>query len=164
NSLTLLPGTRIYHMGEAAGFTDEGSKITLASYVHYQPTALNLTLAFYNLTAVPQFWLKRVLAKDYGKRTVEMKQYPRLGGIVIWLGMLKKVVHSLARRDISPIPRPLDLVFGRLFVRHKGRKDGNYNVPRGFESSLPKLAPSRPERIQKAAAKAAAAADFPVLQ
>src|SRR5712692_2539599 len=47
NSLTLLPGTTIYDMGEAAGFTKKDEKITLASYVNFMPTALNLTLAFY---------------------------------------------------------------------------------------------------------------------
>ena len=63
NALTLLPGTTIYDMGESAGFTKKDEKITLASYVTYMATELNLTLAFYNIAPVPKFWLKRVLAK-----------------------------------------------------------------------------------------------------
>src|SRR5580658_9044823 len=66
NSLTLLPGTTIHRMGEEAGFTNPEEKITLASYVNFMPTALNLTLAFYNIRRVPKFWLRRVLARDYG--------------------------------------------------------------------------------------------------
>ena len=66
-------------MGEQAGFTKKDKKITLASYVTYMATELNLTLAFYNIAPVPKFWLKRVLKRDYGDRTVTMKQYPRTG-------------------------------------------------------------------------------------
>jgi radical SAM superfamily enzyme YgiQ (UPF0313 family) len=156
NSLTLLPGTRIYEMGEKAGFTDPSEKITLASYVTYRPTELNLTLAFYNITAVPRFWVKRVLAKDYGDRTITMPQYPRIGAIIIWAGMVKKLLHSLLRRDISPFPRPMDLAFGRWFVRPKGRKDGNYSIPREYTHCLP--------QVSARAARAAAQEALRVLQ
>jgi anaerobic magnesium-protoporphyrin IX monomethyl ester cyclase len=119
NSLTLLPGTTIYRMGEEAGHTRKDQKITLASYVNFMPTALNLTLAFHNIAKVPNFWMRRVLQRDYGDRTIQMKQYPRLGAMISALGLVKKILHGIARRDISAIPRPLDLVAGKLFVRAK---------------------------------------------
>jgi anaerobic magnesium-protoporphyrin IX monomethyl ester cyclase len=138
NSLTLLPGTTIYRMGEEAGHTKKDQKITLASYVNFMPTALNLTLAFHNIARVPDFWMRRVLARDYGDRTIHMKQYPRLGAMISALGLVKKILHGIARRDISAIPRPLDLLAGKFFVRAKGRKTGAPSVPREFEHGLPR--------------------------
>jgi radical SAM superfamily enzyme YgiQ (UPF0313 family) len=121
NSLTLLPGTTIYRMGEQAGYTKKDQKITLSSYVQYMPTLLNLTLAGYNIGRVPQRWFDYIMARDFGDRTVTMKQYPRLGAIIMALGLVKKVVHGLLRRDISAIPRPLDRCLGRLLVRRRFR-------------------------------------------
>ncbi len=137
NALTLLPGTTIHRMGEKAGFTDAAEKITLASYVNFQPTALNLTLAFYNIARVPSFWLKRVLARDYGTRTITMKGYPLLGAAIGGLALLKKIIHGVARKDISPLPRPFDLLAGKMFVRSRGKKHGDPQVPREFEHSKP---------------------------
>jgi radical SAM superfamily enzyme YgiQ (UPF0313 family) len=137
NALTLLPGTTIYRMGDEAGFAQKEDKITLASYVNFLPTALNLTLSFYNIAPVPKFWLNRVLARDYGARTIEMKQYPLLGALIAGVGMVKRIIHGVARRDISPLPRPFDLLAGRLFVRSKGQKQGDLRVPREFEHSKP---------------------------
>ncbi|HLW76461.1 MAG TPA: radical SAM protein [Bryobacteraceae bacterium] len=151
NSLTLLPGTTIYDMGEAAGFTQKDQKITLASYVNFMPTELNLTLAFFNIARVPDFWLRRVLAKNYGERTIAMKQYPKLGRLIAALGMLKKILHGIPRRDISALPRPVDLLAGRWFVRNRGRRDGQVHVPREFEHALPRLLPSK-ARAQAATA------------
>jgi hypothetical protein len=141
NSLTLLPGTTIYDMAEAAGFTRKDQKITLSTYVNFMPTALNLTLAFYNIAPVPRFWLRRVLRRDYGERTVTMKQYPRLGAVITALGVLKKMIHGIARKDVSPIPRPLDLLAARALIGRRGRKDGDLRVPREFEHCLPKPGP-----------------------
>jgi anaerobic magnesium-protoporphyrin IX monomethyl ester cyclase len=138
NSLTLLPGTTIYRMGEEAGHTKKDQKITLASYVNFMPTALNLTLAAYNIGRVPDWWLKRVLARDYGARTIAMKQYPRIGALISAIGLVKKIVHGIARRDISALPRPLDLIAGKFFVRAKGRKIGPPSVPKEHEHGLPK--------------------------
>ncbi len=137
NSLTLLPGTTIHRMGEDAGFTNPEEKITLASYVNFMPTALNLTLAFYNIAPVPKFWLRRVLKRDYGARTVTMKQYPLLGRVISLAGLVKKVVHGVARKDISAIPRPLDLTAGRLFVRPKRTKTASESRLT-YEHCLPK--------------------------
>ena len=153
NSLTLLPGTTIYDMGEAAGFTKPDEKITLASYVTYMATELNLTLAWYNIAPAPKFWVNRVLRRDYGERTVTMKQYPRLGRIIAGLGVLKKIVHGVMRRDISAVPRPLDIFAGRIFVRARGRRQGEAQVPREFEHALPRMGPARARAA--AAAKAA---------
>jgi anaerobic magnesium-protoporphyrin IX monomethyl ester cyclase len=141
NSLTLLPGTTIHRMGEAAGFTRGDQKITLASYVTFMPTALNLTLAFYNIARVPGFWLRRVLARNYGDRTVDMKVYPRFGALITFLGLVKKVVHGIARKDISAIPRPLDLIAGRIFVGKRGRLNGESGIARDFQKCLPVHAP-----------------------
>jgi len=152
NALTLLPGTTIYDMGEEAGYARKDQKITLASYVTYMPTELNLTLAFYNIARVPKFWLNRVLRRDYGERTVTMKQYPRIGAVLVALGVAKKIIHGMLRRDISAIPRPLDLAFGRWFVRPKGRKQGEARVPREFEHSLPKDGAWRSRRASMVAA------------
>jgi hypothetical protein len=152
HALTLLPGTTIYDMGEAAGYTAEAEKITLASYVQYMPTELNLTLAFFNIAGVPKFWMKRVLAKDYGDRTVTMKQYPRLGRVITALALVKKIVHGLARRDVSTLPRPLDLLAGKLFVRSQGRRDGDLRVPREFAHCLPQPSAERARAVLKMAA------------
>ncbi len=122
NSLTLLPGTTIYHMGEQAGYTKKDQKITLSSYVQYMPTLLNLTLATYNIGKVPQRWFNYIMARDFGDRTITMKQYPRVGTIIMALGLVKKVVHGLMRRDISAIPRPLDRRLGRLIVRRRFKR------------------------------------------
>jgi anaerobic magnesium-protoporphyrin IX monomethyl ester cyclase len=149
NSLTLLPGTTIYRMGEGAGHTRKDQKITLASYVNFMPTALNLTLAFHNVAKVPAFWMRRVLARDYGERTIAMKQYPRLGAVISALGLVKKILHGIARGDISAIPRPLDLIAGKLFVRAKGRRTGAPSVAKEFEHGLPKPA----QRARKVAAE-----------
>jgi hypothetical protein len=143
NSLTLLPGTTIYDMGESAGFTKKDEKITLASYVNFMPTELNLTLAFFNIARVPGFWLRRVLGRNYGERTVTMKQYPRLGRLLTTLGVLKKMVHGIARKDISAIPRPLDLLAGKWFVRARGSKQGDPQTPREFEHCVPKAGAKR---------------------
>ncbi len=143
NSLTLLPGTTIYDMGEAAGFTKPNEKITLASYVTYMATELNLTLALYNIGRVPKFWVNRVLRRDFGDRTVTMKQYPRLGRIIASLGVMKKILHGVLRRDISAVPRPLDILAGRIFVRAGGRRHGETRVPREFEHALPRMGVTR---------------------
>ena len=136
NSLTLLPGTTIHKMGEEAGFTNPDQKITLASYVTYMPTELNLTLAFYNIAPVPKFWLERVLKRDFGGRTVAMKQYPLAGSLISIAGLIKKVLHGVMRRDISAIPRPLDLTAGRLFVgRSKRARSAKPSAE--FEHCLP---------------------------
>ena len=156
NALTLLPGTTIYRMGEEAGFTDKDERITLASYVTYMPTALNLTLAFYNIAPAPAFWVRRVLAKDYGQRTVEMKQYPRTGALIIGLGLIKKVIHGLLRKDVSAIPRPFDLLLGRLFVRAKGQIQGDLRVPPEFQNC-------RPEPRRMRAAQASLGRETPAL-
>ena len=158
NSLTLLPGTTIYEMGEAAGFTKKEEKITLASYVNFMATELNLTLAFSNIARVPRFWLRRVLAKNYGERTIEMKQYPRMGRLLTTAGVLKKILHGILRKDISAIPRPLDLIAGKWFVRCRGRKEGTPQVPREFEHCLPK-----PGERQARAARAGQAAELRVI-
>ncbi len=153
NSLTLLPGTTIYRMGEESGYTTKDEKITLASYVTYMPTALNLTLALYNIAPVPKFWVDRVLAKDYGDRTVTMKTYPILGAVIAIAGMVKKILHGVIRKDISAIPRPLDLLAGRIFARRKGQLDPKAKMPREFELCLPKPNP-RLEKRQPAFAAA----------
>ncbi len=119
NSLTLLPGTTIYKMGEQSGFTKNQEKITLASYVHFKPTMLNLTLAFYNITRVPEFWFRYVMKKDFGDRTVTMPEYPKIGTLIMACGLVKKLIHSCLRRDISPVPRPLDRWVGKLFIRRR---------------------------------------------
>lgn len=136
NSLTLLPGTTIHKMGEEAGFTNPDEKITLASYVTYMPTELNLTLAFYNIAPVPKFWLDRVLKRDFGGRTVTMKQYPLAGALISIAGLVKKVVHGVMRRDVSAIPRPLDLTAGRVFVG--ARKRTAFPATPAFEHCLPR--------------------------
>lgn len=157
NALTLLPGTTIYQMGEAAGFTKPEEKITLASYVTFMATELNLTLAFYNIMPVPKFWVKRVLARDYGDRTIHMKQYPRTGKVIALLGVVKKILHGLMRRDISALPRPLDIFAGQIFVRARGKRDGDLTVPREFERALPKFSMGRQRAVAAAAANSAAA-------
>ena len=123
NSLTLLPGTTIYRMGQKSGFTDNQEKITLASYVNFMPTMLNLTLAFYNITRVPEFWFRYVIRRNFSDRSVEMTQYPRLGRLITAAGLVKKVVHSVVRRDISPLPRPLDRWIGKIFIRRHFKVD-----------------------------------------
>ena len=152
NSLTLLPGTTIYRMGEEAGYTKPEEKVTLASYVTFMPTVLNLTLAFYNIAPVPKWWVKRVLRTDFGNRTVEMKQYPRIGSIITKMGIVKKILHGLSRRDVGALPRPLDLFLGRFFVRSRGQRQGDLRIPREFERCLPQ---ARPEPFRQPAAKAA---------
>ena len=144
NSLTLLPGTTIYKMGKEAGFTDDGKKITLASYVHFMPTLLNLTLAFYNITRVPDFWFRYVMRKKFGQRTVTMPQHRLLGTLVTACGLVKKLIHSSLRRDISPMPRPLDRWVGKLLVRKQilNRHDPNSKEYR-FKFALP-VRPVRP--------------------
>lgn len=148
NALTLLPGTTIYDMGEQAGYTKKDEKITLASYVTYMATELNLTLAFYNIAPVPKFWLNRVLRKDYGERTVTMKQYPRIGAAIGAMGVIKKIVHGVARGDISAIPRPFDLLAGQLLRFGNPRKLGYERLPREFENALPT---ARPRVLARAA-------------
>jgi hypothetical protein len=150
NSLTLLPGTTIYRMGEEAGFTDHTKKITLASYVNFMATEINLTLAFYNIAKVPKFWVKRVLARDYGDRTVTMKQYPRIGAVLSFLGVIKKIVHGLGRRDISAIPRPFDRIAGQWFIARKGDKRGDSKVAPEFKHCLPQAGAIRPKRVATA--------------
>ena len=144
NSLTLLPGTTIYKMGEESGFTKNQEKITLASYVTFMPTVLNLTLAFYNITRVPQFWFNYVMKKNFGERTVTMKQYPRIGALITGSGLVKKLIHSCIRRDISPVPRPLDRWIGKLFIRRRfkqGQPPGSEEFP--FKIALPNRATAR---------------------
>ena len=146
NSLTLLPGTTIYKMGEKSGFTQNQKKITLASYVHFKPTLLNLTLAFYNITRVPDFWFNYVMKKKFGDRTVTMKEYPKIGALVMGLGLVKKLIHSCLRRDISPVPRPLDRWVGKLFIRRRF----NSGLPPGSDEHPFKFArptPATPRRL-----------------
>lgn len=121
NSLRLLPGTTIFRMGEQAGFTKADQDIMPASYEQFMPNVLNLTLAFYNITRAPDFWVKYVLNRDFGDRTVTMKRYPRIGFLVGFVGLLKKSFHNLFRGDISLWPRPIDQWCGRLFVRRPTR-------------------------------------------
>ncbi len=147
NSLTLLPGTTIYRMGEEAGFTDHTKKITLASYVNFMATEINLTLAFYNIARPPRFWVNRVLNRDYGDRTVTMKQYPRIGAMLSFLGVIKKIVHGLARKDVTAIPRPFDLLAGRWFIARSGDKRGGSQVPPEFKHCLPQAGAIRPKRV-----------------
>ncbi len=116
NSLVLLPGTRIYRMAEEAGFAGEDRGISPLSYERLMPNMLNLTLAFYNITRVPEFWFRYVMSRDFGERTVAMKRYPLLGKLIITAGMLKRAFHNLIRCDFSLWPRPLDGWFGRLLV------------------------------------------------
>jgi len=146
NSLTLLPGTTIYRMGEEAGFTDPHKKITLASYVNFMATEINLTLAFYNLMRPPRFWVKRVLNRNYGDRTITMKQYPRIGAMLSFLGVIKKILHGLARKDVTAIPRPFDLRAGEWFIQRKGDKRGGAAVPSEFKHCLPQAGAIRPKR------------------
>jgi radical SAM superfamily enzyme YgiQ (UPF0313 family) len=122
NSLTLLPGTTIYRMGEKAGYTKKDQKITLSSYVQYMPTLLNLTLAGYNIRRVPQRWIDYIMAQNFGDRTITMKQYPRIGAVIIAIGLVKKIVHGLMRRDISAVPRPLDRRLGAILIRRRIKK------------------------------------------
>jgi anaerobic magnesium-protoporphyrin IX monomethyl ester cyclase len=119
NALTLLPGTEIHRMAEKTGIARNETRITLSSYVQYRPTLLNLTLAFYSITRVPDFWIRYLLGKDFGTRTLDMKQYPIFGRIINVLGVAKKIVHGLARRDISAIPRPLDRSLGAWLIRRR---------------------------------------------
>ena len=153
NSLTLLPGTTIHKMGEEAGFTNPEEKITLASYVTYMPTTLNLTLAAYNIAPVPKFWLNRVLKTKYGDRTVTMKLHPLAGALISAAGLIKKVIHGVARKDISAIPRPLDLVAGKIFARRRKLKTAT-PIPAQFEPCLPT---ARVASRQKTAAAGTAA-------
>lgn len=159
NSLTLLPGTTIHRMGEEAGFTNPEEKITLASYVTYMPTALNLTLAFYNIAPVPKFWLRRVLKRNYGERTVAMKQHPVLGALISAAGLIKKVTHGAARKDISAIPRPLDLIAGRILIRRKPKAPPQ--VPAAFEHCLPHAAAPPSRALSGLKASGAAAGRLP---
>ena len=154
NSLTLLPGTTIHKMGEEAGFTNPEEKITLASYVTYMPTTLNLTLAAYNIAPVPKFWLNRVLKTGYGERTIAMKQHPWAGALISGAGLIKKVIHGVARKDISAIPRPLDLIAGKLFVRRRKLKAPEA-VSAEFAHALP-TARVAGSRMRTAAAGSAA--------
>ncbi len=163
NALTLLPGTTIYDMGEQAGFTNPAEKITLASYVNFMPTELNLTLAFYNIARVPKFWLRRVLARDYGDRTIAMKQYPRIGRMITTLGVVKKIVHGIARKDISALPRPLDLIAGRWLARAKQTAANDGRIPREYDHCLPKPTAAR-VRAAAAAGAAQPASPFTVVR
>ena len=144
-------------MGEEAGFTKPDEKITLASYVTYMPTELNLTLAFYNIARVPKFWLERVLKRDFGARTVAMKQYPLTGALISIAGLIKKVVHGVMRRDVSAIPRPLDLTAGKLFVR-RSKRARLAKPSAAFEHCLPYPTEAFSERVapRKTAHNAAA--------
>ena len=162
NSLTLLPGTTIHRMGQEAGFTNPEEKITLASYVTYMPTALNLTLAFYNIAPPPNFWLRRVLSRDYGERTVTMQQYPLLGRLISAAGLIKKVVHGLMRKDISAIPRPVDLIAGKLFVRNQ-RTNSPVVGSEQFAHCLPRPHPDRMKRLNSKTAAASAEQSLRVL-
>jgi radical SAM superfamily enzyme YgiQ (UPF0313 family) len=152
NSLTLLPGTTIYDMGERAGFTNKTEKITLASYVTYMATELNLTLAFYNLAPIPKWWLKRVLEKNYGERTIAMKQYPRLGAVIGALGLAKKIIVGLRKRDLSPLPRPFDLYAAKYLRIGTGHKTRDENLFREYDSCRPNASvafePSRSSQKQ----------------
>ena len=121
NSLILLPGTRIHAMAEQAGLTGEDRGISPSSYERLMPNMLNLTLAFYNITKVPEFWYRRVMKRDFGARTVAMKRYPFTGRLIITAGMLKRAFHNLIRRDVSLWPRPLDGWFGRVLVGRRFR-------------------------------------------
>src|SRR5260370_18549457 len=106
-------------------------------------TELNLTLALYNIGRVPKFWVNRVLRRDFGDRTVTMKQYPGLGRIIASLGVMKKILHGVLRRDISAVPRPLDILAERTFVRAGGRGHGELRRPRVFQPSCPRMRGTR---------------------
>jgi anaerobic magnesium-protoporphyrin IX monomethyl ester cyclase len=121
NSLVLLPGTRIYKMAEQAGFSGEDRGISPSSYERLMPNMLNLTLAFYNITRVPEFWFRYVISRDFGDRTITMKQYPLIGRLIITAGMFKRAFHNLIRYDFSLWPRPLDCWFGSLLVGRRFR-------------------------------------------
>ncbi len=127
NSLILLPGTRIFRMAEEAGFTAAARGISPLSYERLMPNMLNLTLAFYNITRVPEFWYRYVMSKNFGDRTTTMKQYPFIGWLVITMGILKRAFHNLVRHDFSLWPRPLDGWLGRLMV---GRRFKLATAPR----------------------------------
>jgi anaerobic magnesium-protoporphyrin IX monomethyl ester cyclase len=116
NSLIMLPGTRIYRMAQEAGLAGESRGFSPLAYERLMPNMLNLTLAFYNITRVPEFWYRHVMAKDFGDRTVTMKQYPFAGRLIVTAGILKRAFHNLVRCDFSLWPRPLDGWFGRLLV------------------------------------------------
>src|SRR5258708_28898820 len=133
-------------MGEDAGFTNNQQKIPLAFYVNFLPPAMNLTRAFYNIARVPKFWVRRVLSRNYGDRTVTMKQYPRLGRLITSLGVVKKILHGIARKDISAVPRPLDVLAGRWFIARRGQKRGAARAAPEFKHCLPPAAP-RPPRL-----------------
>lgn len=140
NSLRLLPGTTIFRMGEQAGFTGPDQNIMPASYEQFIPNMLNLTLAFYNITRAPEFWIRYILKRDFGQRTVTMKRYPRIGFLISFAGMLKKSCHNLIRGDISLWPRPLDQWCGRLFV---GRTASPSSSPTSISSAYKHALPRR---------------------
>lgn len=85
----------------------------------------------------PEFWFRYVMRKNFGNRTVTMKQYPILDMFVTLCGLLKKLIYSCMRNDISPILRPLDRWVGRLLVfRHGYRRYVNEGL-RFFEHAHP---------------------------
>ncbi len=127
NSLSLFPGTAIHRMAKAAGIQTGDHNAISSSFVHYRPNMLNLTLAFYNITRVPAFWLKYILQKNFGEQTTTMKCYPFTGFIIGLLGMIKKSFHNLIRGDISLWPRPLDGWIGRFYIR-PSVKAGSYTL------------------------------------
>jgi hypothetical protein len=96
--------------------------------------------------------VKRVLNRDYGDRTITMKQYPRIGAILSFLGVVKKIIHGLARKDVTAIPRPFDLIAGRWFIARRGDKRGDAHVPPEFKHCLPQAGAIRPKRATTAAA------------
>jgi hypothetical protein len=55
-------------------------------------------------------------------------------------GLVKKVLHGLIRRDVSAMPRPLDLWLGRLVVRCKHPDEPDLGQPQyRYREALPQM-------------------------
>ena len=128
NSLRFLPGTTLYQKGQDAGYTQPDQDLMPASYEQYLPNLLNLTVVFFNITKVPDFWLNHILKKDFGEKINRMKRHPILGFVISIVGMLKKNFHNLIRGDITLWPRPLDQYGGKLFVRRRINKSPDFEA------------------------------------
>ncbi len=138
NSLRFLPGTTIYQMGEKAGYTAADKNIMPASYEQFIPNILNLTLAFYNITRAPDFWIRYVLKKEFGGSSFSIKRYPRIGFLINLAGLLKKNIHNLIRGDIYLWPRSLDQWCGRLFIKRRLKKKPDLtSAAFRFKNALP---------------------------
>jgi anaerobic magnesium-protoporphyrin IX monomethyl ester cyclase len=138
NSLRFFPGSTIYTMGLRDGFVDPNQKLKLASIIHYTPTLPNLTLAFYNVHRIPEFWFRYIMKKDFGDRTVTLPQYPIAGLIVNALASAKNLTHGLMRGDISLMPRPIDLWVARLMMKSRVPKEPDLRSPAyAFRHAVP---------------------------